>query len=95
MKYRYMELQERAHKNGRLWYIGKPDSEIIEELDLVVDEIRINRTEKKIGGYWTTLAAMGEKGWKLVFVTPYLLDNNISGYTGGSVLQSYVFTRED
>ena len=89
MKYRYIEFNDRTSlrvttKDGKLYYVGRPSEELIGELEL---------EEEKPGLYKTTLAALGEKGWELQFVTPCGVNFTKHRWGGSSIENSYIFRK--
>ena len=89
MKYRYIEFNDRTSlrvttKDGKLYYVGRPSEELIAELEL---------EEEKPGLYKTTLAALGEKGWELQFVTPCGVNFTKHSWGGRSIENSYIFRK--
>ena len=96
MKYRYVELKDRLNWRfagiGRVWYAGKPDAELAEELGLQAAHDPVKRDE--IIGYTTSLSEMGERGWELQFVTPCGFRSKSLDHATGEIDKSYIFKKE-
>ena len=93
MRYQLIELTDRYsndHKDGSLCYAGKPSEDLITELELDVVNLQ--------GGYTlykTTLAALGEKGWELQFVTPCGVNFARRDSMAGPIENSYIFRKSE
>ena len=71
--FRYIEFTDHSHelkysqKKGNLYYIGKPDQNLIAELELKKNaKFRDGSGEE----YESSLTEITEKGWELIFVVP-------------------------
>lgn len=95
MKYRYLEFKDRLnyHKetDGKLWFIGEPSEELINELELEEHKIGQGGSRKK---YCTTLTSLGEKGWELKFVSPCGIYLEKGANAAGPIENLYVFLKE-
>ena len=95
MKYRYIEFTDKTatsptgRKHGTLWFVGKPSEELIKELEL--EEVR--RDGRDLIGYTSSLAALGEKGWELQFVTPCGVNFARRDSMAGPIENSYIFRK--
>jgi len=71
MKYRYIEFKDRLgykrEANGKMWFVGEPSEELINELELEEHKKNYDGSGKT---YCTTLSSLGEKGWEMQFVSP-------------------------
>ena len=95
MKYRYIEFKSyyKYHysREGKLFFVGKPSQELIDELEL---EEESGSYDGSIKLYLSTLASLGEKGWELQFVSPCgLMLNSNGGKTGGQIDNTYIFRK--
>ena len=97
MKYRYIEFTDKTatsptgRKHGTLWFVGKPSEELIKELEL--EEVR--RDGRDLIGYASSLAALGEKGWELQFVTPCGVNFARRDSMAGPIENSYIFKKTE
>ena len=99
MKYRYIEFKSyyKYHysREGKLFFVGKPSQELIDELEL---EEESGSYDGSIKLYLSTLASLGEKGWELQFVSPcgLMLNSNggkSGGKNGGQIDNTYIFRK--
>jgi hypothetical protein len=99
MKYRYIEFKSsrmnKYSREGKLFFVGKPSQELIDELEL---EEAPGSSDGSIKLYLSTLASLGEKGWELQFVSPcgLMLNSNggkTGGKTGGQIDNTYIFRK--
>ncbi len=95
MKYRYIKFIDKSlqdHKDEFITFVGKPSQDLIEELELISSTEKTGSYMEKTL-YSTTVAALGEKGWELQFVTPCSI-KFLSNGNPGKIANSYIFRKE-
>ena len=96
MKYRYIEFKDRLnyHKevDGKLFFVGEPSEELINELELI-EKAKCRDGSGKV--FYTLLSSLGEKGWELQFVSPCGIYLDHARNIAGPIESLYVFRKEE
>lgn len=93
--YRYIELQDyfpgQGRNTGRLFFVGKPTTELLEELEAEIEPTKKGYYDPKP---YTTLMKMAKLGWELKFVSPTGFEAESHKDRGGQIVKSYIFAKE-